>query len=132
MLVICRVEPAEVVSMLWASRASAGRKRSQWQAYCDRRALMAFVAERDGVLAGLAVAQSRPRAVHILNLEGGDEACRLLLARLIRLAGERHVRAWCPAARAGLRALFEESGFEREGEDTFRGRPALIYRRRNE
>ena len=132
MLVIYDVDPAEVIPYLWALPSSPQMKRAQWEAFCDRRGLLAFAAERDGTLTGLAVAESHPRALHILNLEGDADACRLLLARLVKLAGERDVSARCPVARGELQEMLQEWGFEQSGQDTFQGRPSFLYHWRNQ
>jgi hypothetical protein len=133
MLVIRRVDPAEALPLFWDIPPWSRITPSQWGAFCKRRALVAFAAEQDGDLAGFAVAESRPGVVHILNLEGGTDACRLLLSRLVMLAGERDMSGWCPAARSDVVEMLEGSGFDREGEDDFQGRPSHLYRwRRNQ
>ena len=133
MLVVRSVDPAEALPLFWDIPPWSRITPSQWGAFCKRRALVALAAEQDGELAGFAVAESRPGVVHILNLEGGTDACRRLLGRLVMVAGERDMSGWCPAARPDVREMLEGRGFEPEGEDDILGRPSHLYRwRRNE
>jgi hypothetical protein len=60
---------------------------------------------------GFAVAESCPRALHILDLEGDSPACRLLLDRMVRLAGERDLTAWLPPGRPDLHRMVRRLGF---------------------
>ena len=133
MLVIRRVDPAEALAMFWDIPPSARIRPSRWRSFCKRLGVVALAAEQDGEVVGFAVAESNPRVVHFLNLEGGADACSLLLNRLVMLAGERDVSGWCPAARPDVREMLEGRGFEPEGEDDILGRPSYLYRwRRNE
>src|SRR5215470_1597462 len=116
MLVVRSVDPAEALPLFWDIPPWSRITRSQWGTFCKRRALVALAAEQDGELAGFAVAGSRPGLVHILNLEGGTDACRRLLGRLVMVAGERDMSGWCPAARADVREMLEDRGFGREGQ----------------
>ena len=133
MLVIRSVDPAEALAMFWDIPPSARIGLSRWRSYCERLGLVALAAEEDGELVGFALAESNARVVHFLNLEGGTDACRLLLTRLVMLAGERDLSGWCPAARPDVAEMLEGRGFEPEGEDDILGRPSYLYRwRRNE
>lgn len=76
----------------------------------EEQQFIAFAAERDGELAGFVVAESHPRVVRIVGLEGQAEACRPLLARLQRLAGERYLSVLRPDDR-DVRRVIEERGF---------------------
>jgi hypothetical protein len=89
--------------------------------------LLAFVAKEEERAVGLALAESHPGRVHVFVLEGTTDACRLLLERLVRLAGERDVSVWCPAARLDVRELLEQRGFARLAQGDFVGRPSYLY-----
>jgi hypothetical protein len=133
MLVIRSVDPAEALPLFWDIPPSARIRPSRWRSFCQRLGVVALAAEEDGELAGFAVAESNARVVHFLNLEGGTDACRLLLTRLVMLAGERDMSGWCPAARPDVREMLEDRGFDREAQDDIQGRPSHLYRwRRNE
>jgi hypothetical protein len=99
----------------------------QWQDYCQRRGVLAVVAEQDGVLVGWAVAESGARFLHVRRLEGHPQACRLLLDRLVRLAGERDLTGWVWADRPELQRLFVRLGFVRQAAAEVGGRPASFY-----
>ena len=60
-------------------------------------------------------------------MEGDAETCRLLLDRLVRLAGERDVSGWCPTARRDVWKMFEMVGLKRQFRDDFQGRPSYFY-----
>jgi hypothetical protein len=133
MLVIRSVDPAEALPLFWDIPPSARIRPSRWRSFCKRLGVVALAAEEDGDLLGFAVAESNARVVHFLNLEGGTDACRLLLTGLVMLAGERDMSGWCPAARPDVRKMLEGRGFEPEGKDDVGGRPSYLYRwRRNE
>src|SRR5215831_8797137 len=119
MLVIRSVDPAEALPLFWDIPPSARIRPSRWRSFCKRLGVVALAAEEDGELAGFAVAESNPRVVHFLNLEGGTDACRLLLTRLVMLAGERDMSGWCPAVRTDVLKMLEDRGFDREAEDNF-------------
>jgi hypothetical protein len=128
-LVIHRLDPVEAVPGFWGTPPSGGLSPRLWEALCKERGLVAFAAREDEEVAGFAVAESHSNLVHVLNLEGDARACRLLLDRLVRLAGERAVGGWFPVARTDLREMLEGLGFTRICQDEFRGRPSYLYRR---
>src|SRR5262245_31010341 len=97
----------------------------------EDQVLLAFAAERDGDFAGLAVAESHPSAVHAFGLEGEPDACCLLLARLVRAAGERDVSVRCPADRMDVPAILEAMGFTRQCQDDTCERLSHLYLRPN-
>src|SRR5262249_13511520 len=99
----------------------------QWKRTCSRMGLLAFAAEEDGTLLGFTLAETGPKSVHFLDLEGDAGTCRLLLDRLVRAAGERDVSGWVPAARHDLRGLVVRLGFAVQAADDFRGRPCRLY-----
>jgi hypothetical protein len=99
-----------------------------WEDYCQEKGLSALVAERDGELVGFAVAESSPRVLYILNLEGDTPACRLLLDSLVLLAGERDMTGWLPLDRPDLHRMAQRLGFVQSQEGDFQGRPSCLYR----
>lgn len=99
----------------------------EWLAYCRERGLVALAAEWDEEPVGFAVAESRPRSVHILKLEGHTRTCLLLLDRLTRLAGERNVGVWVPIGRFGMRRMLKRLGFARRAAGEREGGPAYFY-----
>jgi hypothetical protein len=107
MLTILPVSLNDLLSVL-----SCLAKRRDWASFCRARGLLAFAVTEADSLEGLAIAESKPRLLHVPYLEGGDDACRLLLQRLIRLAGERAMSVSCRADRTGRRQLLEGCGFE--------------------
>jgi hypothetical protein len=109
MLTVHDLEPADAALLFPDGLADIGRGR--WEAGCAAGKYRVFAAERDEDPAGFAVAESGPSRLVALALEGGGGASRLLLERLVRAAGERDVGVWCPAVRAGLRALLLRRGF---------------------
>jgi hypothetical protein len=112
MLRAYRVDAAGVVPELWGMRQDpAGAAR--WRSYCACVGLLAWVAERDGRPAGLALAVSDPRLLHVHALEGDAEACRLLLRQAIKAAGERDVSGRFRAGRTDLHRLLRLLGFAR-------------------
>ena len=98
-----------------------------WDRWCRDGTLLAFLAEEAGMAVGLALAESQPRRVHVFIVEGTTDACHLLLGRLVRLAGERDVSVWCPAARIDVRELLEQNGFACQARGDFQGRPSYLY-----
>jgi hypothetical protein len=132
MLVIRQVDLTAAPPVLWGSLHAGGLTLTGWAALCRERGLIAFAAEQDGRFAGYAVAESTPRLVRILNLEGGLRPCRLLLERLVRLAGERDVGGWFPAGRTDVLEMLERRGFVRLGQDDCHGPCCLYHWARNE
>ena len=103
-LVVRGVDPSRSVPAFWDDGPLPGITPGQWAAVCKRRGLVAFVAEEaGGLLAGFAFAESTPRWVHVLALEGEAEARRLLLERLLKAAGEREVLAFAGRQEDGVR-----------------------------
>ena len=127
MLSIHPVDLSDALELFCESPPLEGMTPTQCAAFCRRRCLVAFAAERDDNLVGFAVAESDPNGVAVLNLEGDIDACRLLLGRLVRLAGERDVTSWCPADRPDVVELLEARGFSRECRDDFLARPSFLY-----
>jgi hypothetical protein len=85
--------------------------------------ILAFLAEQDETVVGLTFAESHPKVLHVLNLEGETDVCRLLLDRLVRAAGERNLSGVFPITRPDILELVEEWGFTRGTED---GRPSVF------
>jgi len=120
LIIINSVNPADAMVVLGADPPSQ-----------ENPVLLAFAAERDGDFAGLAVAESHPGAVHAFGLEGEPDACCLLLARLVRAAGERDVSVRCPADRPEVPVILEAMGFTRQCPDEPGERPSHLYLRPN-
>jgi hypothetical protein len=104
MLTHCNVNMSDAAELFGEPPSPAGMTPAQTALYL-RRGLVAFGVEENGQLAGLSIAESRPRGVHILGMEGRTGACLLLLERLVRFAGERDLSAWCPASRPDVRHM---------------------------
>jgi hypothetical protein len=100
---------------------------SSWETFCREKGLSALVAERHGELMGFAVTESCPRALHILDLEGDTKACRLLLDRMVMLAGERDMTAWLPLGRPDLHRMVRRLGFARSRSGNYQGRASCFY-----
>ncbi len=126
MVVIRRVDAVKAVPLFWGI-GDAPSAPLCWEDYCQEKGLSALVAEHQGELAGFAVAESQPRALHILNLEGDTPVCRLLLNRLVMLAGERDMTGWFPLDRPDLHQLARHLGFVRSCRGNFQGRACCHY-----
>lgn len=127
MLVIRAIDPSFALG-LFHDPSSVGRLTpAQVREYCFRRGLLSLVAEEDGDLIGCLVAESGPRAVTFVVIDGDTPTCELLLDRLIRRAGERDACGWCPVDRDDIRRLLEERGFTPEYEGRVLGLPAVFY-----
>lgn len=127
MVTIRSVSPDDARSIMEKHFAGTRQPASPAE-HCEAEDLViAFVAERDRNVVGLATAESHPRVVHVVNLEGDIEACRALLELMVRRAGERSLTAWVAVARTDLLALVEARGFSREFDADFQGRPACLY-----
>jgi hypothetical protein len=100
---------------------------SLWEKWSREGILLAFIAEQDEEAVGFAIAESHPHVVHGVKLAGTEAACRLLLERLVKLAGERDASVWCPLEEIGLRGMLEGWGFAPLYDDDFRGRPSCFY-----
>jgi hypothetical protein len=123
MLSIHPVNPAETALLAEKDYLTP----AEWASYSRGKGLLVFVAEHDGDLVGLAVADSYPRRIHARRLEGGTGTCHRLFDRLVRAAGERDLSGWVPADRPDLRRLFRRRGFVRVGRGYPEGRPAYLY-----
>jgi hypothetical protein len=120
-LVIRSVDPDDVVPN------DQDLTPEEWSACCRERGVVAFAAEQDGEPVGFAVAESDPHALHVVELEGDAGTCRVLLDRLVRLAGERDMSGWVPAGRPALRQLVERLGFVRLAGPAPGGSPSFLY-----
>lgn len=127
MLTIRIVGSAEALAAFCEHKPLAGMTPAQRQTLWAQRGLFALAVEEDGDLVGLSLAESGPKAVHVIALEGDTGACGLLLDRLMRLSGERDVSAWCPDDRPDLLAALEERGFLRQSQHDFPERAAHFY-----
>jgi hypothetical protein len=127
MLIIKSVDPATTVPVLLGMPKNAGMPLSQWRAFCQERGLLAFAAERDGGRVGFAVADSCPHRVHVRFLEGDTETCRLLLRRLVLLAGERDMTARVPCERDDVQEMLGDRGFVRQGVEGCDDAPSFFY-----
>jgi hypothetical protein len=121
------LDPAEDVLACKGMAQESGLTPQQWQEYCLRRGVVVFVVESDGEVVGLAVVESCRHRLQIRRLEGDADTCRLLLRRLVLLAGERDLTGWVAADRPGLRRLFCQRGFIFQGKGEVGGRPAFFY-----
>jgi hypothetical protein len=99
----------------------------EWLAYCQERGVVAFAADADGELVGFAAAESDAKAVHIVLLEGDLDTCRILLNRLVMLAGERDMSGWVPVDCPDVRQLVRQRGFVQVGEAEAGGRLSCFY-----
>jgi hypothetical protein len=127
MLTLRAINPTRAIASFCETPPLTGLTSEQFQAFCQRRGLLAFAAEEDGILAGFAIAESQPGGVHVLSLEGDKKACHLLLERLVQLAGERDMTVWCPTTHDYVLDLLEGRGFVRRRQDDFQGRPSFLY-----
>jgi hypothetical protein len=127
MPVIHHLDLAQGVPAFGATREDAGMTLQQWRDFCRRRGLMALSVEQDGEVVGLAVAESCPHRLHIRRLGGDNQACQLLLRRLVLLAGERDMTGWVAADRPDVAELFTRLGFVRQAEAEVGGVPAYFY-----
>jgi hypothetical protein len=131
MLVIHLVDPARTLPVLWGV-PKLGNTIS-WNLLCKKRGLLALAAEEDDELIGLAVAESHPRHLLILDLAGEVNICGQFLDRLVRLAGERNVAAYVPRDRIALQRLLAHRGFVRpEGDNRPERESYFFYLDRNE
>jgi hypothetical protein len=115
MLTIRNVEPARAIPVFLGMLDDPSVTPAQWDSFCEELGLVALAAERYEDLAGVAVAESCPRRVHVRCLEGDAEACQFLLDRLVLLAGERDVSCRVPVERRDLRRMLLGLGFVRRG-----------------
>jgi len=127
MLTIHTVDTLEAIALFSDSPPPDDLSPAECEAYCRERGLVALVAEEGAMLAGFAVAESNAQAVHFIALEGGTDACRVLLHRLVRLAGERDVCGWCPAYRRDIQGMLRRLGFTRRQAGSCAGKPAHFY-----
>jgi hypothetical protein len=123
------VQLAEAMSLACQASPAGGTTAQVWESFRRQRGLLAFAATDGGTLVGLAIVESASRVLHVWHLDGTREACRLLLHRLILLAGERDVSVSCSADRTDLRRLLGQEGFVLLDEDHVRGLPLCRYLR---
>jgi hypothetical protein len=111
MLAVRTMEPAEAATLFCESPPLPGMTPTEWEFWCEQPSFLALVAERDGGLAGFAIAESHPQKVQVLTMAGDVGTCHVLLGCLVRRAGERDVGVWCPAARSDVLEMIESMGF---------------------
>jgi hypothetical protein len=99
----------------------------EWLAFCRERGLVAFAAEREEEFVGYVAAESDAQAVHVVLLEGDTETCRVLLDRLVMLAGERDMSGWVPADRRDVRRIVRRLGFVRMAAAEIEDRLSYFY-----
>ncbi len=126
MLAINSVDPVEAIPLFLC--LPHGPLPADWPSFCEESGLLALAAEQDGELVGFAIAQSYPRSLHILSVEGNLRICRSLLGRLVKLAGERNMSSWCPAERRNVCKILKGLGFTRQSRATLMGKPSYFYR----
>src|SRR5262249_32072969 len=97
-------------------------------AACWDLGLFGLVVRESGRAVGYAIARSHPQTVIVAKLQGRSDACRLLLNRLVRGAGERDISVWCAAERPRLARLLARMGFRRMYETRFAKRPSILFR----
>jgi hypothetical protein len=107
------IDPSFAFGLLTDSPATEGMTPERCRQVCLDRGLVALATGDEDERFGFAVAESDQKAVRFLLLDGDEEMCGMLLDRLERLAGERDVGGWCPAARRDVRGLLEGRGFRR-------------------
>jgi hypothetical protein len=117
MLMVRMMAPADALSLLGTSPPAGGIEKAFWDRCLENGSLTAFVALRDGELVGLALAESHPPLVNVLNLEGGTDACQALLEQLLHFADDRSIGVWCNPGRLDIRGMLEGEGFSRQGGD---------------
>jgi hypothetical protein len=128
MLCIRSVDPPIAVLFIGQEPLLSGLMTpAEWAAYCKSRGVIVLVAEEEGTLVGWAVAESFPRCLEVLRIEGDTETCRLLLGHLVRAAGERDISGPAPLDRPDLSRLFERLGFVRSGNGLCDGVPSASF-----
>jgi hypothetical protein len=126
-LVVRRLECGEAHRLLHWVAGFAALTPAQWDAVWENHNLIAFAAGEGDSPRALVLAEDHAQLVHMAHLEGRADACRLLLDRLVLLAGERDMSALVPVARTEVHALLEESGFVRVGEEDRGGGRCYVY-----
>jgi len=129
MFIIKPVDPVEFYPLFRGVEPAADLPPDQWAAACKERGFLAFLAIRDEAFAGYAVAESNPKVLEILDLDGDTYTCRFLLERLVRLAGERNVSSRCPVTRTDVQKMLHWLGFAWRGVDDGQGWPCHLYSR---
>jgi hypothetical protein len=119
MLTVRMMAPADALTLLGASPPAEGIEKAFWDRCAENGSLTAFVALREDEMVGLALAESHPPLVNVLNLEGGTDACRVLVNRLLEFAEDRSIGVWCNPRRADVHGMLEGAGFARHGGDKF-------------
>ncbi len=127
MLTLRRLEPADAVALLTGVHPSEAMAQNCWEIICEERGLRAFAADLNGEMAGFVLAESRPKLVHVLNLEGETGACRLLLDQMVRQAGERNISGWFPVVRTDIHEMLLGLGFSSLFKDDYQGRPSFLF-----
>jgi L-amino acid N-acyltransferase YncA len=127
MLSIRTVDPSAVVILIGDLPLTDYTSPGEWETYCKDRGVFVLVAEEEGNLVGWAVAESSPRCLYILRIEGDTATCRLLLGRLVRVAGERDLGGWVAHDRPAVRRLFQRLGFVKGGRFIRDGVPSVFY-----
>lgn len=127
MLVIHNLDPVKAIPLLMCQPTEDGPLPSRWPAFCKEHGLLALAAEQDGDVVGFAVAESHPRVLHVLDLEGDTHVCRRLLGQLVRLASERDVTGWFPVERRDVRKMLRRWGFRRRSRASLQGRSLYFY-----
>jgi hypothetical protein len=123
-----RLELDQVAALLMVVPGLVDMTRPWRLAYCEERGVLGFAVEQDGEFVGFALAESGPQAVHVVAVEGGRETCRLLVERLVRLAGERAVTAACPEGKDEFREALEGRGFSMLHAEGSHAQVVLFYR----
>jgi hypothetical protein len=128
-LVVRRVDRGEAHRLLSGVARFGALTAVQWDALWENHGLVAFAAEEGGSLRAVALAESHPQVLHLSHLVGHLDACRLLLDRLVLLAGERDMSGAVPTHLTQVQALLQERGFVRVWQQDLRGWPVYVYRR---
>ncbi len=129
MLVLRHLDPIPFVPLFLGGPQTAGRPMSWWEEGCAKHGLQVLAVEEDDVLAGFVLLAVRPAAVYVRHIEGGPDACRLLLDGVIRLADGRHISGWFPT---DMHAMLQEAEFTAGERDTIAGRACGYYRLGND
>jgi hypothetical protein len=127
MIAVRTMEPGEAATLFCESPPLPGMTPTEWELWCEQPSFLALVAERDGGLAGFAIAESHPQKVQVLTMAGDVGTCRVLLGCLVKRTGERELSVWCPAARSDVREMIEGMGFALQIPNDFEDPPSFLY-----
>jgi hypothetical protein len=127
MLAVRTMDPTEAATLFCEDPPLAGMTTAQWEACCKQQCFLALAAERDGGLAGFAIAESHPWVVRVLGMEGDARTCRVLLGCLVKRAGERDISVCCPVAQSDILEMIEAMGFSLQIPDDPEGRLSFLY-----